>query len=170
MIRDLWKTPHCRDRIPLGRGRLPPLVKPVRRSGQPKSRRTRGDQSGTPAALAAKAATATIPIVFAIGGDPIAPGLVTSLSRPGGNVTGVSFYSSPVVTKRLDLARELVPKGSVIAALQNPENPPMSRKGRPRRRQQQPSGSRFLSSVPARQATSTVPSPQSKSSRSVQSS
>jgi putative ABC transport system substrate-binding protein len=86
--------------------------------------------SGTPAALAAKAATATIPIVFAIGGDPIAPGLVTSLSRPGGNVTGVSFYSSPVVTKRLDLARELVPKGSVIAALQNPENPPSVEEGK----------------------------------------
>jgi putative tryptophan/tyrosine transport system substrate-binding protein len=86
--------------------------------------------SGTPAALAAKAATTTIPIVFAIGGDPIAPGLVTSLSRPGGNVTGVSFYSSPVVTKRLDLARELVPRGSVIAALQNPENPPSVEEGK----------------------------------------
>jgi putative ABC transport system substrate-binding protein len=55
--------------------------------------------------LAAKAATTTIPIVFAIGGDPIAPGLVTSLSRSGGNITGVSYYSAPVVTKRLDLAR-----------------------------------------------------------------
>ena len=73
--------------------------------------------SGTPAALAAKAATTTIPIVFAIGGDPVVPGLVTSLNRPGGNVTGVSFYNSPVVTKRLDLARELVPDGSVIALL-----------------------------------------------------
>ncbi len=71
--------------------------------------------SGTPAALAAKAATTTIPIVFAIGGDPIAPGLVTSLSRPGGNITGVSFYNS--------LARELVPDGSVIAVLANPDNP-----------------------------------------------
>ena len=70
--------------------------------------------SGTPSALAAKAATATIPIVFAIGGDPVAPGLVPSLNRPGGNVTGTSFYTSPVVTKRLDLARELVPEGSVI--------------------------------------------------------
>ena len=79
--------------------------------------------SGTPAALAAKAATTTIPIVFAIGGDPVAPGLVPSLNRPGGNVTGVSFYNSPVVTKRLDLARELVPDGSVIALLGNPDNP-----------------------------------------------
>ena len=79
--------------------------------------------SGTPAALAAKAATTTIPIVFAIGGDPVAPGLVASLNRPGGNVTGVSFYNSPVVTKRLDLARELVPDGSVIALLGNPDNP-----------------------------------------------
>ena len=85
--------------------------------------------SGTPAALAAKAATTTIPIVFAIGGDPVAPGLVTSLSRPGGNVTGVSFYNSPLVTKRLDLARELVPEGSLIAVLVNPENPPSAAEG-----------------------------------------
>jgi putative tryptophan/tyrosine transport system substrate-binding protein len=80
--------------------------------------------SGTPAALAAKAATTTIPIVFAIGGDPVAPGLVTNLSRPGGNITGASFYTSPVVTKRLELARELAPRGTTIALLVNPENPP----------------------------------------------
>ena len=79
--------------------------------------------SGTPAALAAKAATTTIPIVFAIGGDPVAPGLVPSLNRPGGNVTGASFYTAPLVSKRLDLARELVPGGSTIAVLINPDNP-----------------------------------------------
>ena len=72
---------------------------------------------------AAKGATSTIPIVFVSGGDPVAAGLVASLDRPGGNVTGVSFYNSPVVTKRLDLARELVPDGSVIALLGNPDNP-----------------------------------------------
>jgi putative ABC transport system substrate-binding protein len=85
--------------------------------------------SGTPAALAAKMATTTIPIVFAIGGDPIAPGLVPSLHRPAGNVTGVSFYSSPLVTKRLDLARELIPDGGIIAVLVNPENPPSVEEG-----------------------------------------
>jgi ABC-type uncharacterized transport system substrate-binding protein len=85
--------------------------------------------SGTPAALAAKAATTTIPIVFAIGGDPIAPGLVPNLSRPGGNITGVSFYSAPLVTKRLDLARELIAKGSMIAMLVNPDNPPSVAEG-----------------------------------------
>jgi putative tryptophan/tyrosine transport system substrate-binding protein len=86
--------------------------------------------SGTPAALAAKAATTSIPIVFAIGGDPVAPGLVTSLSRPGGNITGASFYTSPVVTKRLELARELIPRGTRIAALVNPDNPPSVTEGK----------------------------------------
>jgi ABC-type uncharacterized transport system substrate-binding protein len=85
--------------------------------------------SGTPAALAAKAVTTTIPIVFAIGGDPVAPGLVSSLSRPGGNVTGVSFFNAPVVSKRLELARELAPSGSTIAMLVNPNNPPSAEEG-----------------------------------------
>ena len=86
--------------------------------------------SGTPAALAAKAATTAIPIVFAIGGDPVAPGLVNSLNQPGGNVTGVSFYGSPLVTKRLDLARELISDGGVIALLVNSQNPPSVEEGR----------------------------------------
>jgi putative tryptophan/tyrosine transport system substrate-binding protein len=82
---------------------------------------------GTPAALAAKAATTTIPIVFAIGGDPIGPGLVPSLSRPGGNITGVTFYGTALVTKRLDLARELISKERTIAMLVHPDNPPSVR-------------------------------------------
>jgi putative ABC transport system substrate-binding protein len=86
--------------------------------------------SGTPAALAAKAATATIPIVFAIGADPVAPGLVANLSRPGGNITGVSFYTAPVVTKRLELARELVPPGTTIGMFVNPDNPPSVTEGK----------------------------------------
>jgi putative ABC transport system substrate-binding protein len=86
--------------------------------------------SGTPAALAAKAATATIPIVFAIGGDPVAAGLVANLSRPGGNVTGVSFYTAPVVTKRLEVARELAPQGTTIGVFINPDNPPSVTEGR----------------------------------------
>jgi ABC-type uncharacterized transport system substrate-binding protein len=100
--------------------------------------------SGTPAALAAKAATTTIPIVFAIGGDPVAPGLVTSLNRPGGNVTGASFYTAPLVTKRLDLARELVPEGSVIALLINPRNPPSVEEGRAVEAAAAALGQRFL--------------------------
>jgi ABC-type uncharacterized transport system substrate-binding protein len=70
-----------------------------------------------PAFTAVKAATATTPIVFVTGGDPVAAGFVPNLNRPGGNVTGVSFFDIPLAAKRLQLMRILVPKAEVIAAL-----------------------------------------------------
>jgi putative ABC transport system substrate-binding protein len=72
------------------------------------------------AALATKEATASIPIIFVTGADPVAAGLVSSINRPGGNMTGVSFYSIPITGKRLELLRELVPKAELIAVLQDP--------------------------------------------------
>jgi putative tryptophan/tyrosine transport system substrate-binding protein len=76
--------------------------------------------ASTPAALAAKAATTTIPIVFATGGDPVAVGLVASLNRPGGNVTGIAFQTVELAGKHLGLMRELLPQARQFVALVNP--------------------------------------------------
>jgi putative ABC transport system substrate-binding protein len=78
---------------------------------------------GTPAALAAEAATTTIPIVFMTGGDPIRFGIVASINRPGGNVTGVTFLLSEMATKQFGLLHDLLPRANVIGFLTNPSNP-----------------------------------------------
>jgi putative tryptophan/tyrosine transport system substrate-binding protein len=79
--------------------------------------------AGTPTIRAAKAATTTIPIVFVIGGDPVTFGIVASLNRPGGNITGMTLSGSETVAKRLGLMLELAPAAAVIAVLANPKNP-----------------------------------------------
>jgi putative tryptophan/tyrosine transport system substrate-binding protein len=78
---------------------------------------------GAPAAEAAKRATQTIPVVFVNGVDPIAAGLVTSINRPGANVTGISFYGVVLISKRVELLHQLVPEAKTFALLTNPRNP-----------------------------------------------
>jgi putative ABC transport system substrate-binding protein len=79
--------------------------------------------STTAAALAAKATTSTVPIVFAMGSDPVKMGLVEKLNRPGGNVTGIVFFTNQMESKRLGLLHEIAPKADLIAVLLNPRNP-----------------------------------------------
>jgi putative tryptophan/tyrosine transport system substrate-binding protein len=84
-------------------------------------------QGGIPPTRAAKSATSTIPIVFAVGTDPVEDGLVASLARPGGNLTGVTFMMTELNPKRLELLSELVPQARVITLLVNPNNPSAER-------------------------------------------
>jgi putative ABC transport system substrate-binding protein len=78
---------------------------------------------GTSSAVAAKAATKTIPIVFVMGGDPVKLGVVASLARPGGNITGVTFFANGLAAKQVQLLRELVPKADLIGFLVDPSDP-----------------------------------------------
>jgi len=95
---------------------------------------------GTAVALAAKAASTTVPIVFVIGGDPVKVGLVASLNRPGGNVTGVSFLSAILAQKQFEVLHETVPNAASIGQLVNPANPNADSEAKMRRWLRKPSG------------------------------
>ena len=114
---------------------------------------------GTAPAIAAKTATTTIPIVFTVPEDPVQLELVASLSRPGGNLTGVNLFVGELMSKRLELLRELVPAMTRVAVFVNPANPARAESTRERRK---PRGAQWgyesKSSTPAPAARSTPPS------------
>ena len=113
------------------------------------------------AAVAAKAATTTIPIVFGSGTDPVKLGLVASLNRPGGNVTGVFFFVNELEAKRLGLLHELVPQAITVAALVNTKFPDVADRLRELDEAARTSGSSCTLSMPVPQPKSTRPSPPS---------
>jgi len=118
-----------------------------------------------PAALAAKAATATIPIVFGVAEDPTHLGLVASLARPGGNATGINFFSREVVAKRLRLLHDLVPKAVRIAVLVNPTNTSSARITLQEAQEAAPAiGLKFRYSTPRQSTRSMQPLPRLRAS------
>ena len=112
---------------------------------------------GPPAARAAKAATSNVPIVFTTGDDPVIAGLVGSMNRPGGNVTGVHILFSELETKKLGLLRELMPQAAVIAVLLNPSFPSTEAQTRELQSAAPLSGSRSRYSPPGANASLTRP-------------
>jgi len=111
--------PECRDRIPLGPWSYDQLA--ALAADLVRRQVTVIVAGGNVAALAVKKATATIPIVFTSGADPVKSGLVASLSRPEGNLTGVSLLAVEMATKRLELIRDLLPHARAVAMIVNPD-------------------------------------------------
>ena len=118
----IYRGAKCRDHLSLGGGPLRPVAGfGGRTRGLARGRPVRGRRHALGAA--AKAATRTIPVVFSAVDDPVAVGLVPSLNRPGGNITGMSFLNFEIIAKSAQLLKEMVPAAAAIAYLVNPSNP-----------------------------------------------